>query len=287
MKTFKKQILLLLTISFLLPLKTFAAEKVETLRVAALSQSVAEMWLLSGGSLVGATDDSLSLPMLKDSSGENKVQSIGSLTLPSLEALLSLDVNLVLMTLDIPSHKKIRESLLALKKDVYVVDVKSFSDYEKVMKDFTTLTGREDLFKKNVLDVKERISKIISSAPKKNESYIFLRVSAAKNKVLKNHFANEIFSNLGLYPALNDTSPLDEVGMESLLSLDPDYIFVVAQGDEKRGKEIFTQSYVNAPGWKKLSAVKKKKVFFLPKDLFNFKPNDRWDKAYEYVLSLL
>ncbi len=286
MKTGKKIIVGFLTLILFFAGRVYAKSD-DGLRVAALSESLAEMWLLAGGSLTGATEDALLLPELSEAVKNKNIQSVGTLTTPSLEVLVSLEVNLVLVTKDIPVHKKIRESLLALGKEVYVVDVKNFSDYEKVMEDFTRRTGRSDLYKKNVLEVKERISGILSSSKKIDSSYVFLRVSAAKNKVMKNHFANEIFSDFGLTSSLKDDTPLDDLGMEALLTLDPDYIFVVAQGDEKRGKEIFTKTYVNAPGWKNLTAVKNNRVFFLPKNLFNYKPNANWDKAYAYVHSLL
>ena len=63
----------------------------------------------------------------------------------------------------------------------------------------------------------------------------------------------------------------------------PDYVFVVFQGDEKKGRESFNSAYEKNPVWSELKAVKNKNVIFLPKDLFNYKPNARWAEAYEIV----
>lgn len=246
--------------------------------VVALSRSVAELWTLSGGTIAGTTDDALDLP------GAEKAVSVGTLTTASLEAILSVNPQLVILTLDIPLHKTLNENLKNLGIKTYIADVKSFADYEKVISDFTKLTGRKDLFKQNVTDVKTQIEKIKSQQKgKRNGTYYFVRVSAAKNKVLKNHFGNEILSDLGLTSIVEDNSLLDELSVEELLSKNPDYIFVVMQGNEKKAAASFKAAYESNPVWKELKAVKNGKVIILPKELFNYKPNARWAEAYEVI----
>lgn len=272
-----------------------------TRKAVALSKSVAEMWLLAGGEVSATTDDGLELE------GAKNAISVGGLTIASLEAILSVNPELVIMTLDIPLHKKINASLHDLGIKTYIVDVKSFSDYEKVMTDFTELTGRKDLYDKNVVQVKKAIEKVLkknaqkvaaltrspaagrsgAAASETSATYLFLRVSSAKNKVLKDHFGNEIFQGFGLKSIVSDDSPLDEIGVEAIVNADPDYIFVVAQGDQKRADEAFYKAYKSNPAWAGLTAVKNDRVFMLPKELFNYKPNDRWAEAYEVVGNLI
>jgi len=268
--------------------------------VVALSKSLAEMWLLAGGKVSGLTDDALELPECKNA------VSIGSTHTASFEAIISLNPDLVLLTQDIPSHKKLHLNLNSLGIQVYVVDVKNFSDYEKVMRDFTSMTGRKDLYQKNVEAVKKDIEKIVltsrglsplesttrglspadtSRGLSPAESYLFLRISGTKNKVLKDHFANEIFQDLGLVPVVNDSLSLDEIGIEAIVTSDPDYIFIVYQGNQKNAEDSFYKAYQSHPAWKDLSAVKNGKVHILPKELFNFKPNERWALAYQTVVA--
>lgn len=272
-----------------------------TRKAVALSKSVAEMWLLAGGEVSATTDDGLELE------GAKNAVSVGGLTTASLEAILSVNPELVIMTLDIPLHKKIHASLRDFGIKTYISDVKSFSDYEKVMTDFTELTGRKDLYDKNVVQVKKAIEKVLkknaqkgaaltrspaagrsgAAASETSATYLFLRVSSAKNKVLKDHFGNEIFQDLGLKSIVSDDSPLDEIGVEAIVNADPDYIFVVAQGDQKRADEAFYKAYKSNPAWAGLTAVKNDRVFMLPKELFNYKPNARWAEAYEIVGNLI
>lgn len=269
-----KKIFLILSLLVFFTFNLFSAAPKN---VVALSKSCAEMWLLSGGKISGTTDDALELDEAK------KAVSVGTLTTASLEAIISVNPDLVLLTLDIPVHKSLNANLKSMGYKTYVVDVKSFSDYEKVMKDFTDMTGRKDLYKKNVVDVKDSIHSVAKKVSGNKGSYYFVRVSAAKNKVLKDHFANEIFSDLGLKSIVDDGNLLDELSVEQLLIKNPDYIFVTTQGDEKKAMQSFKSSYENNPVWRELRAVKLNHVIFLPKDLFNYKPNHRWAEAYEFV----
>ena len=246
--------------------------------VVAVSKSVAELWTLSGGTLAGTTDDALGLD------GAEGAVSIGTTHTASLEAILSVNPELVILTLDIPLHKTLNQNLKNLGIKTYIADVKSFSDYEKIITDFTKLTGRKDLYKTNVAEVKNKISKVIASSKNAGQkTYYFIRTSATKNKALKDHFGNEIFSDLGLKSIIEDDSLLEELSVEELLSKNPDYIFIVFQGDEKKGRDSFNSAYEKNPVWSELKAVKNKNVIFLPKDLFNYKPNARWAEAYEIV----
>ena len=73
--------------------------------VVALSKSVAELWTLSGGTIAGTTDDALGL------AGTENAVSIGTLTTASLEAILSVNPELVILTFDIPLHKTLNGNL--------------------------------------------------------------------------------------------------------------------------------------------------------------------------------
>ena len=253
--------------------------------VVALSKSIADMWLLSGGKLSGTTTDALELE------GIGNAVSVGTLTTSSVEAILSLNPDLVLLTQDIPVHKKLNANLSSLGVKTYIVDVKFFADYEKVMRDFTNLTGRDDLFEKNVAQVKSEIEKIRaerkSKAGNDSETYLFLRASPTKNKVLKEHFGNEILEGLGLKSIVSDKNSLDDLSVEAIIASDPDYIFVVAQGSEKNAEEAFHRAFESNPAWSSLSAVKNGRVKMIPRELFNYKPNARWAEAYEYIAHYL
>ena len=264
--------------------ETESTAETADLKVVALSGSLADMWMLAGGVLLGVTDDAFDIAELPDS-----VKSVGSLSKPSTEAIAALDPDLVLLTSDIPAHKKLKEELEGLGYNVRAVDIESFDDYAKVMKEFTGLTGREDLYKKNCTDVKARIDDLTAGKEDafSDVSYLCIRASATKNKALKrDSFACEIISGFGAKNIADDDEALDELSLEEIASQDPDYFFVTAMGDEEEAKESFEQTFASQGVFNELRSVKEGHLIFLPKDLFQNKPNARWDEAYKYIYEL-
>lgn len=252
--------------------------------VVALSKSIGELWLLSGGQLSGITDDGLHMDGIGDA------RSIGSLAKPSIESILALDPDLVLLTSDIPTHAKVAEDLTAQGIFVDKVAIGSFEDYDSYMKQFTEVTGREDLYKQNVTDVKADIDDILekSDLDLSGKTYLELRVSATKNKALKDdYFASEIFNDFGLKNIAQDDSGLDDLSVEAILAQNPDYIFVIPQGREDEAEKAYEDAFTSDPAWETLSAVQSGQVYTMPKDLFQYKPNARWAEAYQYTADLL
>ena len=120
------------------------------------------------------------------------------------------------------------------------------------------------------------------------KSFLAMRVSATKNKALKDdYFACEIFRDLGLVNIAEGSSSLDELNLEAIVSADPDYIFIIPQGRESEAMETYRTQFEANPVWSELRAVREKRLYVLPKDYFQYKPNAQWDLAYEYVFDLL
>ena len=251
--------------------------------VVAVSKSIGDLWLLSGGQLSGITDDGLTLQGI----GEDTV-SIGTVSNPSLEAILSLSPDIVMLSGDIPSQKELVQPLEEAGITVYPVNIDSFADYETVMKDLTDMTGRGDLYKTNVTDVADRIGQIKAKASTfQEETCLALRISATKSKVLKDDsFITEILNDLRLTNLAADSSALNELNAEAIADMDPDYIFIVYGGDESEAESVYETMFAASPLWQNLTAVKTGHVCHLPKDLFQYKPNARWDEAYEYIYDI-
>lgn len=247
--------------------------------VVACSRSLGEMWMLSGGKLAGITDDGKDLGQ--------KIKVVGTLMRPSVEEIIALKPSLVLLTGDIPTQQKVKKSLSDAHVKVKSVNVDNFQDYDKYMKEFTKMNKRSDLYEKNVVDVSKRIEAIKKKVNFKKQTYLMLRVSSMKNKVLKNdYFACEIANDMNMVNIAQDDSALDDINVEEIMKKNPDYIFVVYQGEEKQAQEAYNK-IAAMPGWDQLSALKNKHVKVLPKNYFQFKPNAKWDKAYQYLYDYL
>lgn len=258
--------------------------------VVALSKSVGELWLLSGGTLSGITEDGLELPGIG-----GDVQTIGTISKPSYEKLLSLSPDLVMLTEDLSAQKELKAQLEEAKIPVMSVDINCFADYRAVMEDLTARTGREDLYEQNVLEVekhieavKEQVAQVAEAYLAAENSYLAIRVSATKNKVLKSdYFACEIFDDMQLTNIADDDLALDDLSLEAIAAADPEYVFVVLQGQEDEARESFRTAFEQQPVWKELTAVKTGRVCILPKELYQYKPNARWGEAYEYIYEIV
>ena len=86
--------------------ETAAAEESAPLTVAAVSRSIGDLWLLAGGELAGMTEDGMDLEGITENT-----EVIGTVTNPSLEAIAALSPDLVLLSGELPTHKKLAEEL--------------------------------------------------------------------------------------------------------------------------------------------------------------------------------
>ena len=75
--------------------------------------------------------------------------------------------------------------------------------------------------------------------------------------------------------------------LEEVIAADPDYIFVTTMGDEQKALDYLNGLIQQNPAWSELSAVKEDRYVVLPKDLFHYKPNNRWGESYQYLGEIL
>jgi iron complex transport system substrate-binding protein len=85
----------------------------------------------------------------------------------------------------------------------------------------------------------------------------------------------------------SETSLLEELSLESILLANPAYVFVTAMGDYDAAVSYYQTVLASHPAWQEHSAVQNGRVYILPKDMFHYKPCDRWGEAYEYLANIL
>lgn len=79
---------------------------------------------------------------------------------------------------------------------------------------------------------------------------------------------------------------LDGLSLEEILLENPDFIFISTMGDEAAAK-AYMDGVLREDAWQHLDAVRDGRYAYLPKELFQFKPNKRWGEAYRYLAGLL
>lgn len=256
-------------------------------KVIALSGSFAETWLLAGGDLIGASADaflSISLP--------ESVQDVGSLHSPSLEQIIELEPDLLILSKTIPNHVKLYDQLHAAGIVTAYFEVEIFDEYLNMLKICTDITGRPDLYKENGTAIREQMDEVIHKANLSSfhPKILLLRTNSTDITVRNSQtMAGAMLEDLNcINIADSDNGLLDNLSIEVIITEDPDFIFAVPMGEsEEKALDTLEEQLTSNPAWAGLSAVKNGQYVILSKDLFHLKPNNRWGEAYEMLYELL
>ena len=259
-------------------------------RVAALLGSFAQIWMLAGGEVCATADDAwedlgLELP--------DSAVNLGNTKELSLEKLLAAQPELILASANTRQQLQWRETLEATGIPVAYFEVSDFDDYLRMLKLCTEITGREDLYRKHGLEVQGRIDAVLEHSRGRGTAPTVLCMRASASLItVKNSEDNvlgEMLRSLGCVNiADSETSLLENISIERILQLDPDYIFIAQRGDDREGmvKNVEDMMQEN-PAWLQLTAVKEGRVYYMDKNLYNLKPNHRWGEAYEKLEVIL
>lgn len=280
---FKKPFLCLLMLTALLP-------PLHAFTTACLNSSIADLFLLAGGSVDITVQDSIDRGFVPDD--VLLADSASGMNI-NREILISGAPDLVLGSADSASHVKLKHFLDERGVDMILIKQDSFEDFLSVFRTLTEITGREDLFVKYGLGQKAGIEEIIEECRGEEDKpcVLFVRAGSAFSSVrakrADDHFAAGIIEDLGAANAADVNDVLTEsLSLEAMITSDIDKILIVPQGDEEESIR-YMNSLFSRPGWRDIKAVKEGEVHFLPKDLFHYKPNGRWAEAYAVMKEVL
>ena len=254
-------------------------------RVAVLFSSFADVWKCAGGEVGITVGESIERGF---ASTDAILVDSGAGKTVNTEALLVADPDFVICSADVASQVKAAELLREHGIATACFRIESFEDYLRVLGICTDITGEEEKYRENGIEVKERIDAMLSSVKEQNRrtDILFVRASATsvKAKSSTEHFASLMLSELGAHNIADDTPLLiDGLGGEEILKRNPTHVFVSVMGSEEGAKEALDSNTVISS----LEATQNGRCHVLPKDLFQYKPNARWDEAYLYLIELL
>lgn len=263
-------------------------------RVAALLGSYADIWYLAGGEICASADDAwddFQLPLSEDAVNLGMTKNL------NLEKLFEAEPDFVLASSNTIGNVEWLDTLEAAGIVTAYFEVSDFEDYLNMLKICTEITGREDLYEKNGLEIQKQIDEVRAESRTRlqNTGYapkvLSLRASSSyiRAKNSKNNVLGEMLAELGCVNiADSDESLLENLSMEQIIWQDPDFIFMVQQGDDPEGTQKNVDSFIaEHPAWSELTAVKEGRVYLLDKALYGLKPNERWGEAYEELEQIL
>lgn len=265
--------------------------KKEPQKVVALTSSFAELWLQSGGKLAGVTSDAVEERNI--GIAKNDVQIIGTAMKPNSEKILALHPDLVILSKDMSSNMAMTEMLDKAGIPYYICKVDTLKDYLETLKKFVSITGNENNYNENGEKVQQKVAKLLKELPsssKATPSALVLRAYSSGVDVLSdNNTICNILKDIKVTNIVKDNaSLLKSLSIEAIIKENPDYIFVVTMGSNKEAANASLKKYLTSnPAWNNLKAVKNNNVFILPKELFEYKPNNKWGDSYEYLLKIV
>ena len=233
-------------------------------RVAVLFSSFAEVWTLAGGKVDVTVGESVERGFADESA--ILVDSGAGKTI-NTELLLQSEPDLVLCSADIAAQVEAAALLNQSGIPAACFRVDTFEDYLRMLKICTDLAGDSAAYEENGAAVAARIAAMLSGldGEPQNKQILFIRAgsgaSSTKAKTAAENFVCAMLKELGT-ENIAEAAPilLDGLSMEAILA---------------------------QPAWQSLRAVQEGNYVYLPKDLFQFKPNARWDEAYAYLIDLI
>lgn len=259
-------------------------------KVAVLFSSYADVWQAAGGEIYVTVGESVERGfapedvLLVDQGAGKTIDN---------ELLVSYEPDFVICSADIAAQNETAGLLKEAGIPCASFRVECLDEYLDMLKICTDITGDGEAFRRSGTEVKERADRILNQTARQEEKrkILFIRSgsgeSSAKAKTAELHFAAAMLEELGARN-IADNAPvlLDGLSLEEILKEDPDFIFISTMGKEEAAR-AYMDSVLADSAWQALSAVQAGRVFYLPKDLFQFKPNARWDEAYEYLAEIL
>ena len=270
-------------------------------RVVVCMGSFAKTWELAGGTMVGVTSDVFEYSGYELACAD-EVTVVGDFAEPNLEQILALEPTLVIMSASTSgkggkaSQVDLVAPLEAAEIPVLTFDVTVFADYLRMLRVCCDLTGREDLYQLNGLDVEERVNAVAEIAAEQAAQLdeppaclIMTTYSGGTRVSTGTSQAGAILSDLGgINLADENPSLLKDFSLESIIALDPAFIFALPMGNDAEAAEKALRSQTEAhPAWAGLTAVAEGRFVLLDPAYFLYKPLNRWDEAYLTMASAL
>jgi len=264
-------------------------------RVAVLFSSFAEIWQLAGGEVITTVGETVE----RGFASENAVlvDSGAGHSVIDVEALIASEPDFVVGTADYAGQVEAVEICRKSGIPAALFRVETFEDYLSMLSVFCEITHCEDRYETYGEAVKMRVEKakekasLLAEKAGEPPSILFLRAGSSdrstKAKTAEDNFVCSMLSELGCKNVAEKNGALiGELSLEAVIEENPSYLFITTMGNELAATEHM-QTMLAKEGWRELDCVKSGSYYFLPRELFHFKPNARWDEAYEYLISIL
>lgn len=265
----------------------------EPRRVIPNHTSMLGLWYLAGGTAVGRPETRGGTDIPPEAMD---LETTGSVVYPNTEKILALRPDFVILS-NIDNHRNLQGVLYDVGIENIILSYDNYSDFVHILDLFARLIGNSEIVNKVVPDLHNEVQLIIDkymdNQVKENPTFLSLfaypgNVSAELNTAHTAHIASLLGGiNIAEIDPPGKGQKRINYSFEHIISKDPDFILITPMGDVKEIEEELKQDMMSNQAWAELSAVKRNNVYFLPEELFLYKPNDKFPEAFEYMAGLL
>ena len=255
-------------------------------RVVCTYGSYCPLWYECGGTLVYRKDIYSSYSPLPAELEAVPILADGETI--SAEVVLEAEPDLVIMN-NSKSDLEMAELLEAAGVPCLVYGYKTFEQYLDLVKIFTELTVRPDLYETYATDVKARVDAVRETVAGHSAETVLIMPSASgpsftSADTMCGSMLLDLNCKLLSYPDGDVTREKYEFSMEKLLELDPQYILTAGGGDDQQAA---ARRVLELPGFTDLTAYKEGRYRHLDVSMYMYKPNGRYADAYEQLAAFL
>jgi iron complex transport system substrate-binding protein len=259
-------------------------------RIVVLSPSFLELLYAVGGKAVGRPSSSAKLnAMLKQGAD---IPEVGFVYNINVEKVVSLQPDLVIGMQGM--HNILIPVLESSKIPVVILKYKTYDDVFQKITLFGNIAGTRKQAAAMVQAMNSELKRITDRLPAQTARVAILHATAKSVSLeLENSIAGNTAKLLRLQNVAAGSKPISggadqtPYSLEKLVESDPDLILVVTMGKAAEIEATMRQDVESNPAWSTLRAVRNKKLFFLPSELFLLNPGLRIPEAAEYMAGLV
>lgn len=243
---------------------------------------------------LGAVDARLiAKPSSKNSMPEfaQNLEDVGAVYNINIEKVISLQPDLVIAYEGM--HDKFLPILETNKIPVIVVKMKTYQDLIDKINLFAEISGEKQKGVELAKSMNDKVQDVITKMPNEHKKIAILHSTAKSVTVeLEGSIAGSTAKMLGFNNIASGSKAMDKdpdstpYSLEKLVESDPEIIFVVTMGSMEDIKKRMLADIESNPAWNSLNAVKNRRVYFLPQELFLLNPGLRYPEAIELMAKL-
>ncbi|SHI43265.1 iron complex transport system substrate-binding protein [Dethiosulfatibacter aminovorans DSM 17477] len=259
--------------------------------VVVLMNSILDMWYMAGGEAVGRVSGTTNVP-----EAAMDIEDLGKITSLNMEMLVALEPDLIVISSTYSTADDVKKLADENGIECALLDtsIEPYNTFEKMLYLFSLINGTEEKFATDIQKIVGDCDAIIekANAVEEKPSAAILYTSAKSIKLNSDiTLVGDMFKLLGgeniAMDAFEEGAKYVDYSFEVMLQKDPDFILINTMGDVEACKANFEENVATKDAWADLKAVKEGNVYYMPKDLFMYKPNARYAEAFEYLAKII